>query len=45
MAVITISRQMGSLGCEIAQEVAHQLGYRMVWREMIRSSSRTGGFA
>jgi cytidylate kinase len=40
MAVITISRQLGSLGCDIANSVAQRLGYRMVWRELINQAAR-----
>lgn len=43
MAVITISRQMGSLGCEVAEEVAHCLGYRIVWREVINEAANRAG--
>jgi cytidylate kinase len=40
MAVITVSRQLGSLGCDIADSVAQRLGYRMVWRELINQAAR-----
>lgn len=40
---ITISRQMGSLGFEIAQLVAQQLDFRMVWREVINEAARIAG--
>jgi cytidylate kinase len=40
MAVITISRQLGSLGCEIADAVSQQLGYRKVWRGLINQAAR-----
>lgn len=40
MAVITISRQMGSLGFEIAETVAAQLGYQLVWRELINQAAQ-----
>jgi cytidylate kinase len=43
MAVITISRQMGSLGCEIAAEIASCLGYRVVWREVINEAASRAG--
>jgi cytidylate kinase len=43
MKAITISRQMGSLGCQVAEETARRLGYRMVWREVINQAAlRTG---
>jgi cytidylate kinase len=40
MAVITISRQLGSLGREVATLVAERLGYRFVWRDMINEAAR-----
>jgi cytidylate kinase len=43
MAVMTISRQMGSLGSEIARLVAERLGYRLVWRELINQAARRSG--
>ena len=43
MAVITISRQAGSLGDEVAQQVASRLGYRMVEREVINHAARRAG--
>jgi cytidylate kinase len=43
MAVITISRQMGSLGCEIAHAVKDRLGYRIVWRELINEAAIKSG--
>ncbi len=43
MAVITISRQMASHGCEIAAAVAKALGFRFVDREIIhRAAGRAG---
>jgi len=39
MAVITISRQMGSLGCDAAEEIARCLNYRLVWREVINEAA------
>jgi cytidylate kinase len=36
---ITISRQLGSGGCEVATAVAEQLGYRLVWRELINQAA------
>jgi len=35
MSVITISRQLGSLGTEVAQNVAHELSYQYVDKEKI----------
>lgn len=43
MAVITISRQMGSLGCQVADELARCLKYRVVWREVINEAARRAG--
>jgi cytidylate kinase len=40
MAVITVSRQLGSLGCDIADAVARQLGYQKVWRGLINKAAR-----
>lgn len=40
MAVITISRQLGSLGDEVAVAVADRLGYRVVGRELIYQAAR-----
>ncbi len=38
MSVITISKQLGSLGTEIAQAVANRLGYQYVDKERIEKS-------
>lgn len=43
MSAITISRQMGSLGCQIAYTVADLLGYKLVWRELINDAARRTG--
>lgn len=43
MSVITISRQMGSLGSEIAYQVAETLGYPLVWRELINKAALRAG--
>ena len=40
MSVITISRQLGSLGDEVANEVAARLGYRVVGRDLIYQAAR-----
>jgi cytidylate kinase len=40
MAVITVSRQLGSLGCDIADAVAQRLGYHKVWRGLINQAAR-----
>ena len=43
MTAITISRQLGSLGTQVAHEVAQRLGYRVVWRELINQAARRAG--
>jgi cytidylate kinase len=43
MAVITISRQMGSLGCQVAEEIARCLNYRVIWREVINEAASRAG--
>lgn len=43
MAVITISRQLGSLGCEVAQAVSARLGCPIAWREVINAAARRAG--
>ena len=43
MSTITISRQMGSLGCEVAQLVAEELSYRLVWRDLINQAAIRAG--
>ncbi|MFW6135693.1 MAG: AAA family ATPase [Chloroflexota bacterium] len=43
MRAVTVSRQLGSLGTQVAREVAGRLGYRMVWREVINEAARRAG--
>lgn len=43
MAVITISRQLGSLGRDVARLVAETMGYRLVWRDMINEAAQRAG--
>ncbi|MCD6290689.1 MAG: cytidylate kinase-like family protein [Anaerolineae bacterium] len=43
MATITISRQLGSLGNQVAQAAAQRLGYRVIWREVINQAARRAG--
>jgi cytidylate kinase len=43
MAVVTISRQIGSLGYEIGKLVAEQMKYRIVWRELINQAALQAG--
>ena len=45
MTAITISRQLGSPGTQVAHAVAHRLGYRAVWREVINQAARRAGQA
>jgi CMP/dCMP kinase len=40
---ITISRQLGSQGCEIARALEIRLGYRLAWRDMINEAGRRAG--
>ncbi len=40
---VTISRQLGSLGRDVAQAVAECLGYRLVWRELINQAALRAG--
>ena len=43
MAVITISRQLGSLGTTLGRQIAARLGYRLVHRELINQAARLAG--
>ncbi|NPV07185.1 MAG: cytidylate kinase-like family protein [Anaerolineae bacterium] len=43
MAVVTISRETGSEGDAIGEEVARELGVRYVGREIIEEAARQGG--
>lgn len=43
MAVITISRQTGSLGNMVAEEIGRCLGYKVVWREVINAAAVRAG--
>jgi cytidylate kinase len=43
MATITISRELGSLGTEVAQAVADRLHFRRVWRDVINEAARRAG--
>ncbi len=43
MAVITISRQYGSLGNIVANALAERLGYRVVMRELINQAALLAG--
>jgi cytidylate kinase len=43
MNVITISRQLGSLGTTLGRQVAARLGYRLVHRELINRAAQLAG--
>lgn len=43
MTVVTISRQMGSMGLEVGQAAARRLNYRMVCREVINQAALQAG--
>src|SRR5512141_1584659 len=43
MGVITISRQLGSLGQEVAAIAAQHLGYTLAWRDIINAAARRAG--
>ena len=43
MTIITISRQLGSLGTTLGRRVASRLGYRLVHRELINQAARLAG--
>jgi CMP/dCMP kinase len=43
MATVTISRQLGSLGNEVARLAAECLGYRLVGRDLINQAARQAG--
>lgn len=43
MSAITISRQMGSQGDELALHVAQQLGWQLVQRNLINQAARAAG--
>ena len=43
MSAITISRQLGSLGDEVAQAISARTGYRIISRELINQAARQAG--
>ncbi len=43
MSTITVSRQLGSLGYDVANAVAERLSYRLVRREVIFQAARRAG--
>jgi cytidylate kinase len=40
---ITVSRQLGSLGMDVAYYLGDMLGYRVVWREIINQAAMRAG--
>jgi cytidylate kinase len=45
MAIITISRQLGSLGTTLGRRVSARLGYHLVHRELINQAAQQAGAA
>jgi CMP/dCMP kinase len=43
MAAITLSRQLGSLGNEVAHAAAQRLGYRLAYRDLINQAALRAG--
>ena len=43
MKSITVSRQLGSLGTDVARAIAEHFGYRLVNRELINQAARLAG--
>jgi len=43
MRTITVSRQLGSLGTQIAHQAAQRLNFSVVWREAINQAARAAG--
>ena len=43
MTTITLSRQLGSRGDEVAQVIAERIGYRVVYRELINAAAQRAG--
>jgi cytidylate kinase len=43
MSVVTISRQLGSLGTTLGRKVATRLGYQLVHRDLINQAARLAG--
>lgn len=43
MNVVTISRQLGSLGSAVGKLVAEKMGYRLVWRDLINQAASRAG--
>jgi cytidylate kinase len=43
MTIITISRQLGSLGTTLGRRVASRLGYHLVHREILNQAARLAG--
>ena len=45
MAIITISRQLGSRGNEIAEDLARDLGYTLMTKELFSDMLRESGYS
>lgn len=43
ISVITISRQLGSLGSQAARQAAEWAGFRLVWRDLINAAALRAG--
>jgi len=43
MATITLSRQLGSRGDEVAQAIGERLGYRVVYRDLLNTAAQRAG--
>ncbi|HEY3345824.1 MAG TPA: cytidylate kinase-like family protein [Anaerolineaceae bacterium] len=43
MGTITISREIGSSGCQVARAAAQRLGYQVVWRDAINQAAMRAG--
>lgn len=41
--VVTISRQLGSMGFEVAQIISSQKGYQLIWRELLNEAAIRSG--
>ena len=45
MPVVAMTREMGSLGSPIAQEIARRLGYEFLRNDILRSAARESQLA
>ncbi|MBR0457819.1 MAG: cytidylate kinase-like family protein [Victivallales bacterium] len=44
MAIVTIARERGAMGQLVAAELAHQLGYRLIDRQVVEEALEADGF-